>query len=55
MAVEARAIISDGQGGFADATLELGDPGPGEVLVEIRASGVCHTDVDSLNWRRGGR
>ena len=52
MAVEARAIISDGQGGFADATLELGDPGPGEVLVEIRASGVCHTDVDSLNWRR---
>jgi S-(hydroxymethyl)glutathione dehydrogenase / alcohol dehydrogenase len=48
----AQAIISDGQGGYADAELELGDPGPGEVLVEIRASGVCHTDFDSLGWRR---
>ena len=52
MAVETRAIISDGKGGFADAMLELGDPGPGEVLVEIRASGVCHTDLDSLGWGR---
>src|SRR6185437_12092280 len=48
----ARAIIGDGKGGYADAELTLGDPGPGEVLVEIRASGVCHTDVDSLSWGR---
>ena len=48
----ARAIISDGAGGYADAEIELADPAAGEVLVEIRASGVCHTDVDSLNWRR---
>jgi S-(hydroxymethyl)glutathione dehydrogenase/alcohol dehydrogenase len=52
MAIQARAIVSDGQGHFADAEIELGAPGPGEVLVEIRASGVCHTDVDSLNWKR---
>ena len=52
MAAKARAIISDGRGGFADADLELGEPGPGEVLVEIRASGVCHTDFDSLSWPR---
>ncbi|HXQ12297.1 MAG TPA: alcohol dehydrogenase catalytic domain-containing protein [Caulobacteraceae bacterium] len=52
MAFETKAIISDGKGGFADATLELADPGPGEVLVEIRASGVCHTDLDSLLWGR---
>ena len=52
MAVKALAIISDGEGGFADAELELGDPGAGEVLVEIKASGVCHTDFDSLNWPR---
>jgi S-(hydroxymethyl)glutathione dehydrogenase/alcohol dehydrogenase len=52
MAVQARAIVSDGQGRFADAELELGAPGPGEVLVEIRASGVCHTDFDSLSWKR---
>jgi len=52
MAVETKAIISDGKGGYADAALELADPGPGEVLVEIRASGVCHTDLDSLRWDR---
>jgi len=52
MAVETRAIISDGGGEYADATLILADPGPGEVLVEIRASGVCHTDLDSLSWER---
>jgi len=52
MAVETKAIISDGRGGYADAALELADPGPGEVLVEIRASGVCHTDLDSLRWGR---
>jgi Zn-dependent alcohol dehydrogenase len=52
MGVETRAIISDGQGAFADAVLALADPGSGEVLVEIRASGVCHTDLDSLRWGR---
>ena len=52
MAVETKAIISDGKGALADATLALDDPGPGEVLVEIRASGVCHTDLDSLGWGR---
>lgn len=26
-------------------SLDLDDPGPGEVLVEIRASGICHSDL----------
>jgi S-(hydroxymethyl)glutathione dehydrogenase / alcohol dehydrogenase len=52
MPTTAHAIISDGAGGFSDQTLELGDPGENEVLVEIRASGVCHTDFDSLRWAR---
>ena len=26
-------------------TLQLVDPGPGQVLVRIRACGICHTDV----------
>ena len=51
MGLDARAIVSDGKGGFADAAVALPDPEGGEVLVEIGASGVCHTDVDSLNWR----
>jgi S-(hydroxymethyl)glutathione dehydrogenase/alcohol dehydrogenase len=52
MPVQARAIITDGAGGFSMQALELGDPGDGEVLVQIKASGVCHTDVDSLKWNR---
>ena len=31
-------------------TIEIPDPGPGEVLVEVKAGGVCHTD---LHFREG--
>ncbi len=41
-----RGVVTDGAGGFAVESFTLGAPGPGEVLVEIAASGVCHTDVD---------
>jgi S-(hydroxymethyl)glutathione dehydrogenase/alcohol dehydrogenase len=50
MATEARAIVSDGRGGFSDQTIVFGEPAGGEVLVRIEASGVCHTDLDSLSW-----
>jgi len=42
--MQARAVITDGKGAFSVETIEVGDPEAGEVLVEIRASGVCHTD-----------
>lgn len=42
--MEARAVITDGKGGFGVETIEVGDPQQGEVMVEIKASGVCHTD-----------
>jgi S-(hydroxymethyl)glutathione dehydrogenase/alcohol dehydrogenase len=29
--------------------LELREPGPGEVLVALRASGVCHSDLSLQN------
>jgi S-(hydroxymethyl)glutathione dehydrogenase/alcohol dehydrogenase len=29
-------------------TLTLGDPGPGDVLVRIRATGLCHTDLEVM-------
>lgn len=45
-AVKARAVTTDGAGGYRVETIDVGDPGPGEVLVEIAASGVCHTDYD---------
>jgi S-(hydroxymethyl)glutathione dehydrogenase/alcohol dehydrogenase len=48
--VEVRAAIAPGDGSFAVETIGLDAPGTGEVLVAIKASGVCHTDWDSLRW-----
>lgn len=45
-----RAICTTGDGAFTVETLELGAPGPDEVLVRLKASGVCHTDYDSMSW-----
>ena len=46
MAVRAQGVIARTAGG--PTTVEefiVDDPGPGEVLVRIQASGVCHTDL----------
>jgi S-(hydroxymethyl)glutathione dehydrogenase/alcohol dehydrogenase len=45
------ALVTPGDGAFAAEQVELGDPQANEVLVEIKASGVCHTDLDMLNRR----
>lgn len=50
--MQAKAIISDGNGEFVIDTIELGAPQANEILVEIKASGVCHTDFDHLcEWK----
>lgn len=43
-----RAALADGAGRIRVEDVEIGDPGPGEVLVELRASGICHTDHQIL-------
>jgi Zn-dependent alcohol dehydrogenase len=45
-AMIARGILTTGADGFAVGEFEVDPPGPGEVLVALRASGVCHTDWD---------
>lgn len=35
--------------------LELDPPGPGEVLVRLHASGVCHSDVSTANGKIGSK
>jgi S-(hydroxymethyl)glutathione dehydrogenase/alcohol dehydrogenase len=45
-----RAMVGDGKGGFALQEIEVGEPQAGEVLVELKAAGVCHTDYKSLGW-----
>lgn len=43
-ALTARALVSDG-GVRSVRTIEVAPPGPDEVLVAMKASGLCHTDV----------
>lgn len=43
---DARAVVSDAAGTTSVESIDVGGPGPGEVLVELHASGVCHTDLD---------
>ena len=46
------AAVSNAQGSYSIETIEVGPPGPGEVAVNIKASGICHTDYDSMSWDR---
>ncbi|AWK74864.1 NAD(P)-dependent alcohol dehydrogenase [Rhodococcus oxybenzonivorans] len=39
------AVVTEPGGPFTSQQVELADPGPGEVVVEIRGIGVCHTDL----------
>ena len=48
----ARAAIADGEGRFTIEDIAVAAPQAGEVLVEIRAAGICHTDHASLRWGR---
>ncbi len=47
-----KAAVADGKGGFCITELSLGEPAFDEVVVEIKAAGICHTDVDSVKvWQ----
>ena len=37
---------------LAIETFELAEPRPGEVLLKIRAAGLCHSDLSSINGNR---
>ena len=51
MPITAKALVTSGDAQFALEEIALGDPAANEVLVAIRASGVCHTDLDMLGRR----
>jgi Zn-dependent alcohol dehydrogenase len=46
----AKAAIADGKGKFSIEEITVEQPQDDEVLVEIKAAGICHTDWDSLSW-----
>ncbi|MFN8035418.1 MAG: alcohol dehydrogenase catalytic domain-containing protein [Acidimicrobiia bacterium] len=39
------AVLRDDQGSRAIEAVELNAPGPGELLVRVVSSGVCHADM----------
>lgn len=52
MPSEVRGVVARGVGEpVRTETIVVPDPGPGEVVVDVKACGVCHTD---LHYREGG-
>jgi Zn-dependent alcohol dehydrogenase len=45
-----KAAIADGKGNFSIENITIADPVGDEILVDIKAAGVCHTDWDSQSW-----
>jgi S-(hydroxymethyl)glutathione dehydrogenase/alcohol dehydrogenase len=47
---ECRAAIGNGKGGFEIKNIEVGQPVKDEILIQVKAAGICHTDWDSQSW-----
>jgi S-(hydroxymethyl)glutathione dehydrogenase/alcohol dehydrogenase len=45
-----KAAIADGKGNFSIQQINSEDPQGDEVLVQMKAAGICHTDWDSQSW-----
>jgi S-(hydroxymethyl)glutathione dehydrogenase / alcohol dehydrogenase len=48
--VEARAVISGDGIAPAICTVSVAPPAAHQLQVELRASGICHTDIHSIHW-----
>lgn len=48
--LRSNAAIADGQGSFSIQQITIDEPQGDEVLVQIKAAGICHTDWDSQSW-----
>ncbi|MCB0517919.1 MAG: Zn-dependent alcohol dehydrogenase [Lewinellaceae bacterium] len=50
MPINSKSAIATGDGNFIIDTVHLAEPQADEVLVKMKAAGLCHTDHDSLRW-----
>ncbi|WP_405295655.1 Zn-dependent alcohol dehydrogenase [Algibacter sp. Ld11] len=50
MPIISKAAIATGDGQFIIDSVTVANPKQDEVVVKIKAAGLCHTDHDSLNW-----
>lgn len=49
--LNSKAAIADGLGNFSIQSIRVDDtPQADEVLVQLKAAGICHTDWDSQSW-----
>jgi len=50
MSIQSKCAIALGNGKFIIENTTIAEPQSDEVLVKIKAAGLCHTDYDALNW-----
>ena len=50
MIIRSRSAVATGKGDFVIADVTLDGPGSDEVVIKMKAAGLCHTDHDSLSW-----
>jgi S-(hydroxymethyl)glutathione dehydrogenase/alcohol dehydrogenase len=50
MSIQSKSAIAKGDGSFSIDYVTVENPQEDEVLVAIKAAGLCHTDHDSLSW-----
>jgi len=50
MSLISKAAVADGRGNFIIDEIEINEPKADEVIVKMKAAGICHTDHDSLSW-----
>ncbi|MCE6991845.1 Zn-dependent alcohol dehydrogenase [Dyadobacter sp. CY323] len=50
MFIHCKAAVADGLGNFNIEEIEIQEPDDDEVIVKMKAAGLCHTDFDSLSW-----
>lgn len=48
--IKSKSCIAKGDGTFTIDYTMIGEPLKNEVVVKMKAAGICHTDHDSLNW-----
>ncbi|MEM6345160.1 MAG: alcohol dehydrogenase catalytic domain-containing protein [Bacteroidota bacterium] len=50
MPLSSLSAIATGNGQFVIEAVKLAEPQADEIIVKIKAAGLCHTDYDSLSW-----
>jgi S-(hydroxymethyl)glutathione dehydrogenase/alcohol dehydrogenase len=50
MPLYCKAALADGAGSFIIDEIAIQEPKDDEVIIKMKAAGLCHTDYDSLQW-----